>query len=288
LALRIRALELPVEDLERRAAQFGDALRGIERQRLVARDLLAGDRRRAIERLEGHADDLRQRARAAFVGVLNRSFEAERSPERAEAAAKAAIASALPDFFEARLAEVSRQFAAEVEGMLARHVQQAEALIGKVRETAAALFEIPSIAVAASETFVIAREPYWVTQKWSETLSPLAAGAFDRLLPTASRTARSRARLAAEVDELVQRNVENLRWATLQNLDRAFRRFEDWFGDRLADAIEATRGAIDAALVQRRHYADRARDELTQLRQASQSLSAVRQEVATALPMDEA
>ena len=268
LALRIRALELPVEDLEQRAAQFGDALRGIERQRLVARDLLAGDRRRAIERLEGQAEDLRQQALPALIGVVDQTFAAERRPEHAEAAAKAAIARAIPEFFEAKLAEVSREFAREVDGMLARHVQQAEALIGKVRETAAALFEIPSIAVAASETFVIAREPYWVTQKWSETLNPMAEGALDRLLPTASRTARSRARLAAEVDELVQRNVENLRWATLQNLDRAFRRFEGWFDDRLADAIEATRGAIDAALVQRRHYADRARNELTQLRQA--------------------
>ncbi len=288
LALRIRALELPVEDLKQRAGQFGDALRDIERQRLVARDLLAGDRRRAIERLEGEADDLRQQALPALIEVLDQTFAAERRPEDAEAAAKAAIASAIPDFFEAKLAKVSGEFAREIDGMLARHAQQAEALIGKVRETAAALFEIPSIAFAAPDTFVIAREPYWVTQKWRETLNPMADGVLDRFLPTASRTARSRARLASEIDELVQRNVENLRWATLQNLDRAFRRFEGWFDDRLADGIDATRGAIEAALTQRRHYADRARNELMQLHQASRSLSAVRQEVATALPMDHA
>ena len=250
LALRIRTLELPVEDLEQRAAQFGDALCGIERQRLVARDLLAGDRRRAIERLEGQAEDLRQQALPALIEVLDQTFAAERRPEHAEAAAKAAIARAIPEFFEAKLAEVSREFAREIDGMLARHVQQAEALIGKVRETAAALFEIPSIAFAASETFVIAREPYWVTQKWSETLNPMTAGASRPLPADGFRAARgqghgSRRRSTSWCSE-TSRTCAGRRCKTSTG---RFRRFEGWFDDRLADAIDATRGAIEAALV---------------------------------------
>ena len=163
-----------------------------------------------------------------------------------------------------------------MERILGSHVQRAEALVGRVRETAAALFEIPSIPFDASETFVIAREPYWVTQKWSETLNPFTEGALDKLLPASVRAVRLKRRLAEQVDELVQRNVENLRWATLQNLDAAFRRFEAWFDDRLAETIEATRGAIDTALLKRREHADRVRDDLARLQQGAELLTNIR------------
>jgi hypothetical protein len=98
-------------------------------------------------------------------------------------------------------------------------------------------------------------------------------------LPAGLRTARRKRRLVEQVGELVQRNVENLRWATLQNLDAAFRRFEGWFDERLAEAVEATRGAIDAALVRRREHADQARDHLLRFRQGAELLAAVREDV---------
>jgi hypothetical protein len=276
IALGIRALEMPVEDLEQRAAQFGEALRHIESQRVVARDLLTGDRRRAHEKLEEQATILRREARTTLTTVAERALTSEGD---AEEAAKAAIAAAIPEFFEPKLAEISRSFSTEVEGILGNHVQSAEALVGTVRETAAALFEIPSILFDASETFVIAREPYWVTQKWNETLNPFSEGALANLLPAGLRAARIKRRLVEQIDELVQRNVENLRWATLQNLDAAFRRFEGWFDERLAEAIEATRGAIDAALTKRREHAEQARDHLVRLRQAAELLVAIREEL---------
>jgi GTP-binding protein EngB required for normal cell division len=277
--LGIRALEMPVEDLEQRAAQFTQALREIETQRLVARDLLAGDRRRALEKLEAQADALRRDAGRALLAVLEPTFDGEQAFVGLEEKAKKTLAAAIPEFFEPKLAELSRTFGANVGEILGGHVRRAETLIVRVRETAATLFEIPSIPFEAAESFIIRREPYWVTQKWSETLNPLAGSLFDNVLPAASRAARVRRRLAAEIDELVQRNVENLRWATLQNLDAAFRRFQDWFDERLAEAIEATRGAIDAALNKRREHADRARDELIRLRRGVELSTAVKEEL---------
>jgi hypothetical protein len=163
--------------------------------------------------------------------------------------------------------------------MLSGHVRRAQALIDTVRQTAATLFEIPAIPFDASETFVIVREPYGVTQKWSDTLNPLSEGALDKLLPAAARGTRLRRRLAGEIDDLVQRNVENLHWATLQNLEAAFRRFAGWFDDRLAETIEATRGAIDAALFKRREHADLAHDDLGRLQRGSELLGAIREEM---------
>ncbi len=279
IALGIRALEMPVEDLEQRAAQFAEAVGDIERQRLVARDLLGGDRRCALERLEEQAATLRREAQTALLGVLETALAAGQQSENPEEAPASAIAAAIPEFFELKLAEISRTFGAAVEELLAEHVRRAESLVGTVRQTAAALFDIPPIPLDASESFVIAREPYWVTQKWSETLSPFGEGALDKMLPAGLRAARLKRRLVEQIGELVERNVENLRWATLQNLDAAFRRFEGWFDDRLAEAIEATSGAIDAALLKRREHADRARNDLARLRQGAELLTALREEL---------
>jgi predicted GTPase len=280
IALGIRALEMPVEDLERRAGQFAKALDGIERQRLVGRDLLAGDRRRAVDKLEEQAAGLRREARQALLAVLDHTLK--HAPERAEAAAKSAIAAAIPEFFEPKLAAISRSFGMAVEQILKEHTGRAEALIGAVRETAAAVFEIPSVRFAEAESFAVRREPYWVTQRWSESLNPLGGNVVDKLLPPASRMARLRRRLATGIDELVERNVENLRWATLQNLDSAFRRFAAWFDDRLAETIAATRGAIEAAARKRREHEEEARDELVRLRQAAASLRELRESLAKA------
>ena len=279
VGLSVRALEMPLEDLETRAAQFGKALREIEHQRLVARDLLAGDRRRAVERLEASAAALRDEARAVLNGALDRALAGAVSGANLEDTGKEAIAIAIPDFFGPKLEEVSSTFAGEVEGMLAEHVQQAERLVTSVRDTASTLFEIPSIPQGGADTFVMAREPFWVTQKWDQTIGSLASGSLDRLLPANLRAARIKTRLTSEVDELVQRNVENLRWATLQNLDDAFRRFSGWFDDRLAETIGATRGAIEAALGKRREHADQAQDDLIRLRRAADWIVAAQREL---------
>ncbi|HTV46529.1 MAG TPA: dynamin family protein [Stellaceae bacterium] len=274
VALAIRALELPAEELEYRAGRFAEALETIERQRLVGRDLLGGDRRRTAELLEQQAATLRSEARSALLQVRDKALRERPAPS--EDAAKRAIAAAIPQFFEPKLAEMSAAFAAEVETVLKGHVDRAQALVASVRETAATLFEIPSVPLEEAETFTVRREPYWVTQRWTETLNPLGGGVVDRLLPNAARLARAERRLAAEIDELAGRNVENLRWATLQNLDDAFRRFAAGFDARLDETIAATRGAIDAAASKRREHADAARDELARLRSVAAELRTLR------------
>lgn len=91
-------------------------------------------------------------------------------------------------------------------------VQFAKPLLGPVRASLDP-FE-------ASESFIIPREPYWETQKWSETLS-------------------------------------------------------------LAEAIDATCGAIDAAFVKRREHANETADDLVRLRRGADLLAAVREELKT-------
>ena len=52
LDLRVRALNMPIEELAAKSEAFQDALRSIEEQRRITRDLLAGDHRRLREALD--------------------------------------------------------------------------------------------------------------------------------------------------------------------------------------------------------------------------------------------
>ena len=50
------------------------------------------------------------------------------------------------------------------------------------------------------------------------------------------------------------RNLENLRWETLQDIDTAFRKFGTDLDTDLGLAIDATKGAIESAFVQRTRH----------------------------------
>jgi hypothetical protein len=53
-----------------------------------------------------------------------------------------------------------------------------------------------------------------------------------------------RRRLVEEIEAALLRNVENLRWATRQNLEDTFRRFGADLDERLGLSLVATRGAM--------------------------------------------
>jgi len=275
LSLRMRALEMPIEDLAKRGATLEEALGRIADEERVIRDLLAGDRRRAIEQLEMHAERLRQTGRQYLTKVLD---EVLSRPDQGnlESAAQEAVAAAIPEFFERELAETSRAFSRTVEEILAGHQRRIDDLVNLVRRTAADLFDVPYAASAGSERFKLGQEPYWITQKWSDRLISLPTGLVDRLLPASPRKARLRAQLQEQAGELVQRNVENLRWATLQGLDNTFRRFTTMLEERLTSAIESTQGAVKAATTTRSTVSNRADAQLAALREISGTLATIR------------
>jgi hypothetical protein len=53
------------------------------------------------------------------------------------------------------------------------------------------------------------------------------------------------------LEELARRNVENIRWSMLQNLNISFARFASRIKERLTETVTATKGAMEAARVRR-------------------------------------
>jgi gas vesicle protein len=94
-------------------------------------------------------------------------------------------------------------------------------------------------------------------------------------LPPELRKHRLQKRLDEEVETLVTRNVENIRWATLRNLDDAFRRFSSNLEEQLKETADAIRDAMRTARVQREENKDAVQAELKRLEQKAAELTSL-------------
>lgn len=262
--LAVRSLQMPLSELQDRMNRFEEAIADAERQRVIVADLLAGDRRRTLARLEEDAEALRHSARLHLQAVVQECL-ATTADGAQEAAAQKSLQRAVPAFFEREMGIISRRFAAFLRQVLEPHEERANALIQQVRETAATLFDIPCQEEIAGDLFEVSDQPYWVTDCWDSSLGPVLPEFFDKFLPAAFRRGRVEKRLMGRVETLVMRNVEDLRWSTLQNLETAFRQFGIDLDERLKEAIDATQGAIRAAQSRRQQHADTVAAEIERL-----------------------
>lgn len=275
LALRVRALELPLDDLTLRSRKLQEFLNATVSERKAARDLLEGDRRRATADLESQAGQLRRDGSEHLSGVVAHAI-AQNGGALDLAAAQQVLESAIPAFFESKLVGMAAAFHQSVEAMLVRHLRRADALIASVRQTAAAIFEVPAAPAAASEPFRLGTAPYWVTQGWSNLLIPSPASLLARVLPGRLRQSRVRRQIAAQVGTLVQQNVENLRWATLQGLNDTFRRFSGQLDQRLAETLVMTESVINIAVARCHAEEKQTIAEARHLRALAQRMAALR------------
>ncbi len=279
LRLGIRTLQMPLDDLESRLQVFEKELKNAERQRVAAQDLLTGDRKRTLESLEQQAEALRQKSSDHLESVVEASFSAMKDGEVNEATVMDALAEEVTSFFQGSAEEVTQGFGRHVTETLRPHQQRADELIQSIRKAAAELFDIPYHAPESSEAFEVKRRPHWVLRKRVPTLPiVIPEEALDRLLPVSLRINRLKKRLSRQIDALVRQNVENLRWATLQNLNNAFRGFALSLDQRFEETIAATHGAIQAAYLKRKEHAEAIFDEVARLESAANTLTKICEE----------
>ncbi len=242
--LSLQALRLPLEEIERRLGLLEERLGEVRMRQVGVRDGLEGDRKRLAALLEEQAGQLRKKAFQLFMRTVERAIEESGA---APDAPQEALAEVIPAFFENELGNLSVEFESRVRQTLDARRREVDALVEAVRQTAAELFDLPHQAAAGAGEFEVSREPYWVTHYWPVTLGLLPEGFWDRFLPAGVRRKRLLRRMRERVEVLVAENVENVRWPTLQNLDRSIREFGEELDRRLEEAVRATIGAIEAA-----------------------------------------
>ncbi|MGH9424448.1 MAG: dynamin family protein, partial [Thermoanaerobaculia bacterium] len=246
IELRVQALRMPLQDLEAKTRAFEDALKRIEEQRRVTRDVLLGDKRRLIEKLELRIAELRETSRLRLAGVIDRDL-GETDHKTWEKNAQASVAKEIDEIFATAREEMTRDCATEADAVLAIYQQRIDEFVATVRRTAAELFDISFRQDIEGDVFELGEDPYWVTESIASTLIPNPGRLLDRLLPTKLRRVRMRTRLISDTEQLVVRNAENLRWAILRGFDETFRSAADHLEERLDDAINATKRVIEQA-----------------------------------------
>lgn len=153
LQLALRSLELPVEDLQQRLAVFEQKLAEIQRERVVAGDLLAGDWKRAHEFLEKQAEELRGKMRVYLEGVIEETLARNGEGLPSKDTLQAALAAAIPGYCEHHIGGTTALLAKHIADVLRPHQLRAEQLIETVRRTAAELFDVPYHAPESSGAF---------------------------------------------------------------------------------------------------------------------------------------
>lgn len=269
--IRLRALQLPMKELDDRIATFDRATTKLDEQRRAVHDLLAGDRRRVLEQIESDAEDLRRRGRAALEAELERALSHEGDGE----SARRVVLEKVAPLFKTELDRSDSSLDERMKRTLGAHARRIDELHDLVRQTAASVMDVEFRGAEHIKAIEFRHEPYWVTSGRIEMASPIPPGALDRFLPASTRRKRIRKRLQNEIETLVRRNVENLRWAARQNVEDAFRRFDDALDQLFADSIETTGNVIVAARDRRLDQADRIEAETVAAQRSAQILSEV-------------
>lgn len=246
--LAIRAMEMPLDDLASKCRKFAQVLASIEGQRRTIRDLLEGERRRLRDKLEELIQRLRVSARAEMTACMDRQLPNGDDPGE--------LGRMLAEIFDRARQDLSSAFVAAVDTALLDHRKRIGLLIDEVRQTAGKLFDAPFRPDFEAESFSLGEDPYWVTERIQTSLFPDASGFVDRLLPLQVRSRRRRARVLLQIDELILRNAENLRWALLRGVDETFRKASAQFEMHLDHAITTTNGIVRDA------FGRRQRDQL--------------------------
>jgi hypothetical protein len=192
------------------------------------------------------------------------------------------VADAIPAWFERELGRISLMMDSEVATRLKDHEHRADVLIESIRIAAAELFEIPYHAPKGERVFEPARKPYWVDHEWDCRFSPIPRGVIGRFLPVSLRESRARIRMKNQIDTLVIRNLENLRYETLLNIEAAFRKYSSDLDMNLGLTIEATHGAIRSALEARKRHEASVAARVTELKKTAAEIQNVMSHFETA------
>jgi len=277
IGLRMKTLQMPLDELQQKSAVFSSALAQIQAQRASAADLLSGDRRRLVDELEAKTRTLRKTALSRLTDVVDNALSHRDGTWESEA--KSSVSAAIEDIFGAAREQLVSEFTHRADTALAGHWHRLEELVSEVRRTAANLFEVKFPGEMEPEGFRLTQEPYWVGERIASRVVPDFDRLLDRFLPTALRRSRRRARILAETNELIVRNAEGLRWAILCGLDETFRAALDQLDERLNEVIAATEDVIRDALARRCDHTSSVQSAVQQLERSSQDAAAARREL---------
>lgn len=224
--IAVKALEAPRHELEKKITLFEDTLKQAETESNLIQDVLEGDKKRVARFVEDVAAEMRREADGFLKTLMN-------TPSRASKSTGQGIeqrwGEAIPEYFEDQQAKLNEKVKARLMACLAPHEEHISRLVETLRRTAADLFQVAYKPLGGDEALEVQRRPYWVLNTWNTDPLPILKNTDQRR------------------EELVRRNVENIRWAMLQNLNLSFARFSTKVKQRLTETVAAVQTAMVTA-----------------------------------------
>jgi hypothetical protein len=220
--------------------------------------------------------ELRNESLRQLAHVIDRSL-AGTDPGAWESAAQSRLSAAIEEIFEAAREQMTRVCSTNANQVLSAYQTRSDDLIVAIRRAAAELFDILFRDDIDRDSFALGEDPYWVTEDIAATLIPDPNRLLDRMLPITLRRGRLRARLICNIEQLIVRNAENLRWALFRGFDETFRNAIGHIEERLDDAVSATQSVIERALADRRDRSFASEPEFSHLSGALGSLAEMRE-----------
>ena len=264
--ISLQALKLPQKALKEKIEIFEESLRQASRDQVMIQDILEGDKKRVTVYLEDQANMLREEAAIFLKDTMDKGLSSFSYGKSSKSRIQGAWAESIPIFFEQKQNEVNENVKSKLVDALAPHEQRTDDLIETLRKTAAELFKVPYRPLHSEDALEMARKPYWVLNTWNTEALPMLKSIDDRL------------------DKLVRRNVENLRWATLQNINISFARFASKIKERFEESVTATKGAMEVAHSRKKEHGKTVAEEIKRLQQFADSLTKLRVELEQAVP----
>jgi hypothetical protein len=189
------------------------------------------------------------------------------------------LSQAIGETFDTARQELTASFVAIFNSALENHQKRISCLVDDVRKTAGSLFDTPFELGFEPDSFSLGEDPYWVTEKIQTALLPDASGLVDLIMPHPVRLRRRRGRILRQLDELILRNAENLRWAILRGIDETLRKASLKFEEHLDNAIATTDGIVREAFERRQTNSSAIGEELTRLRKKVGLLSDLQKQI---------
>ena len=261
LELTLRSLQMPLAELDERIRVFEESMIEIEEQRIVLMKRLGEDEERLAGAVMKHAHQLQTQSFQFFRGIVQMCQDRD-GAKWSEESAREALAAAIPSYFEREFGTAHQLCEQQLREALVPHHRRADELVASVHQLVERLFEVSAEPTRQGSVLAKVEQPYWRTHKWEIRFSAIPKSWIDRIVPLRIRHARIRRRIAEQLHYLVTRNVGELQWSILENLKQSVQGFRDLFNDRLQQAIEATRQALDAARRQRTEHSDTVAPEI--------------------------
>lgn len=229
VGVAIRALKEPQQKLEEKIAVFEQSRKRAESERRLIQDVLEGDKKRVTAFVEQEARELARQAEQFLKEIMNRGPVSRSYGQSSKAGIQQAWAKAIPDYFEEQRHALNERVKERLIECLTPHEERLCQLVETLRRTAADMFQVPYKPLSPEEVLEAKRRPYWVLSTWNTDSLPVLQSMDQRM------------------DGLVRRNVENIRWSMLQNLNLSFAGFARRTRERLDETVAATQGAMQAA-----------------------------------------